>query len=47
MDKERMEIKIKVKNIEEFQKLVERAKKESGQLKKTIEQIHNFKFEIN
>lgn len=40
-------LSIEVKNMPEFRRLIEQAKKEADQLKKTIDQLQNFELNID
>ena len=40
-------LNIEVKNLPEFRELIIQAKKEAGQLKKTIDQLQNFELHID
>lgn len=42
-----IKVDLKIENLNEFTELVEKANKESAQLKETIAQIQNFAFDIN
>ena len=41
-----LKIRVSVENLAEFKELLSKAQKEAKQLKETVEQIEQFKFEV-
>lgn len=46
MDAANIKVNVEVKNLKKLIQLIEQAEKESAQLQRTIEQIHNFEIDI-